>query len=133
RQQHPEACIIAADTVVVIDGLVLGKPADRGAAEQMLHRLSGRVHTVYTGMVVLCGAQARRSVTATQVEFYPLTPAEITRYIDSGAPFDKAGGYGIQDGGCVFVKGINGDWYNVMGLPVAVLYRELSALNVACL
>lgn len=128
--QSAGCCVIGADTVVVIDGRILGKPADRDAAVAMLELFSGRTHTVYTGMSVLTPAGRRVSSTATDVTFYTLTSDEISAYVDSGEPYDKAGGYGIQDGGCILVKSISGDYYNVMGMPVAVLYRQLRELCV---
>lgn len=117
--------IIAADTVVAVDGEILGKPADRENASEMLHKLSGRKHSVFTGVTVISGAETVSFAEETLVEFYPLTDEEIQSYIDSGDPMDKAGAYGIQGRGALLVKRIEGDYYNVMGLPVGRLYREL--------
>lgn len=117
--------IISADTVVVLDQKILGKPHSREEAFSMLSSLSGKTHTVYTGVAVFSKNAEYSFSDKTEVTFYPLSEAEINDYIDSGEPFDKAGGYGIQGKGCVMVKSICGDYYNVMGLPVALLYRKL--------
>lgn len=118
--------IVAADTVVVIDGIILGKPRSREEAFSMLRRLSGREHLVYTGVCVIYPDGAVSSFAEeTRVEFYPLSDKDITDYIATGDPMDKAGAYGIQGRGSVLVKGIVGDYYNVMGLPVGRLYHEL--------
>lgn len=113
--------IIAADTVVAADGRVLGKPHSKEDARDMLRFLSGRVHTVYTGVTVRRGERALTQHEATDVVFRPLTEAEIDAYLATGEPMDKAGAYGIQGRGCVLVEGIRGDYYNVMGLPVCRL------------
>lgn len=126
----PEALTLGADTVVVLEGTVLGKPADPEEARRMLRRLSGATHTVYTGLALVHPASGRR-VTAhetTAVTFAPLTEDEIARYVATGAPLDKAGAYGIQDdAGALFVTRIEGDYYNVVGLPLHRLYRLLTA------
>ena len=122
-----EDVIIAADTVVSADGRVLGKPHSAQEAQEMLRFLSGRTHTVYTGITVRRGAQELTRHEATQVLFRPLTQQEICAYVATGEPMDKAGAYGIQGRGCVLVEGIRGDYYNVMGLPVcrlALMLRE---------
>lgn len=122
-----EDVIIAADTVVAADGRVLGKPHSREEAVEMLRFLSGRTHTVYTGVTVRQGDRAITQHEATDVLFRPLDEAEILAYVDTGEPMDKAGSYGIQGRGCVLVEGIHGDYYNVMGLPVcrlALMLRE---------
>ncbi len=118
--------IIAADTVVAIDGKILGKPKDVKDAMDMLTLLSGRTHSVFTGVCVI-DADGTEHVFAeeTQVEFYDLEPAEIMEYVMTGEPMDKAGAYGIQERGALLVKRINGDYYNVMGLPIARLSRLL--------
>ncbi|MEM1127217.1 MAG: Maf family protein [Bacteroidota bacterium] len=127
-QGHPEALTLGADTVVVLDDEVLGKPATPQEARTMLHRLSGQTHTVYTGLGLVHPASARRVSVheATEVTFAALTSHEIDHYVASGAPMDKAGSYGIQDDrGALFVVGIAGDYYNVVGLPLHRLYRTL--------
>lgn len=126
---YPERTVIGADTVVVSDGRVLGKPADADDAYRMLRALSGRVHTVITGCCIIGGGHRLCFGEKTRVEFYPLSDREILDYIATGDPFDKAGAYGIQSGAMLFVKGIQGDFFNVMGLPVARLSRELRSLD----
>lgn len=117
--------VIGCDTVVAVDGEILGKPHDREDCRRMLKMLSGRSHFVYTGVCIRGESGVDCFTEKTEVTFYPLTDNEIEEYMDSGEPFDKAGGYGIQGKGSVFVKGIKGDYFNVVGLPVARLYREL--------
>ena len=126
---RPEATVIGADTVVALDGRVLGKPSDEEEAREMLSALSGRRHQVYTGMAVLSGGQAFTHVECTQVEFRPLTAEEIAAYVATGESMDKAGAYGIQGRACVFIRGIQGDYYNVVGLPVCALHELLAQLK----
>ena len=125
--------IIAADTVVALDGAVLGKPKDRADAARMLAALSGRRHQVYTGLSVLRGAERHTLHEVSQVEFRPLSRAEIESYLATGEPMDKAGAYGIQGRGALLVTGIRGDYYNVMGLPVCRLGQILAGMGVDCL
>ena len=127
---HPEALVIAADTVVSIDGLVLGKPRSGAEAARMLARLSGREHTVYTGVTVRLGDRADTQYEAAAVRFRPLSEADIARYVATGEPMDKAGAYGIQGYGAMLVEGIDGDYYNVMGLPVCRLARMLAGFGL---
>ena len=122
--------VIGADTVVSIDGELLGKPKSENDAAEMLRRLSGRTHTVYTGVWV-CGCphgheKSAGFTDATDVHFYPLSQQDIEWYISTGEPMDKAGAYGIQGKGMRFIRSITGDFYNVMGLPAARLYRFLN-------
>ena len=128
--QEPEGLIIAADTVVAVDGAVLGKPRSRQEAVEMLALLSGRSHTVYTGLTVCRGGRELTCHEATQVVFCKLTPEQIEAYVDTLEPMDKAGGYGIQGRGCVLVEGIQGDYYNVVGLPVCRLAGMLRTFGV---
>lgn len=123
--------LVTADTIVWINNEVLNKPANTEEAQQMLQKLSGKTHTVYTGVTIRNSTKTHTFHDKTQVEFYPLTPDEINLYIQNCRPFDKAGSYGIQDWmGTVGVKGILGCFYNVMGFPSAKFYRELhSFLN----
>ncbi len=124
-KEEKDGWIITADTIVVRDGSVLGKPADREDAAHMLTRLSGSRHRVITGFTIV-QVQADRFVSgfeSTEVEFYPLTGEEINRYIDSGEPMDKAGAYGIQGKGGLFIKRIDGCYFNVVGLPIARLRK----------
>ncbi|MGN0999405.1 MAG: Maf family protein [Faecousia sp.] len=117
--------VIAADTIVVCQGLVLGKPCDPENARQMLRLLSGRDHQVMTGITVVRG-QRRESVTeVTDIHFRELSEGEIERYVRSGEPMDKAGAYGIQGGAALFAEKMVGDYYNVMGLPVCRLFQML--------
>ena len=129
----PGDLVIAADTVVAIDGRVLGKPHDREEACAMLSALSGREHTVYTGVTVCRDDRMLTQHEATQVRFRSLSPREIQAYVDSGEPMDKAGAYGVQELGALLVEGIRGDYYNVMGLPVCRLGGLLRELGVDCL
>lgn len=122
--------IIAADTVVALDGRVLGKPQDQGEAFAMLSALSGREHRVYTGVTVLGGGQAATEHEETAVTFRALSPEEIRDYIATGEPMDKAGAYGIQGVGALLVQGIRGDYCNVVGLPLFRLGRMLSGFGV---
>lgn len=121
--------IIAADTVVAVDGMILGKPHSPGHAAEMLRLLSGREHSVFTGVTVISGGETISFAEETLVEFYPLTDNEIQDYVDSGDPMDKAGAYGIQGRGALLVKRIRGDYYNVMGLPIGELNRRLKTLG----
>ena len=130
-QQEPsgDLVVIGADTVVAADGKILGKPGDEEDARRMLRMLSGRSHHVYTG-VTLCGriGSVRREVSFSEesaVHVAQLTEEEISEYIDSGEPMDKAGAYGIQGAFMKFVSGIEGDYFNIVGLPVSHLYQEM--------
>ena len=122
--------IIAADTVVALDGAVLGKPEDERDAFSMLSALSGNRHVVYTGVTVIRGSRAITSHEETVVTFRDLEPDEISHYIETGEPMDKAGAYGIQGLGALLVSGIEGDYFNVMGLPVYRLGRILAAFGI---
>lgn len=122
-----DALILAADTVVVLDGQILGKPKDEADAFVMLSALSGNTHQVFTGIAVL-DTKTGQCVTAfetTKVRFRPLSHREILQYIASGEPMDKAGAYGIQELGALFVEGIEGDYFNVVGLPLCRLGKLL--------
>lgn len=120
-----EDIVIAADTIVVCDGKILGKPHSVAEAERMLHLLSGRDHQVMTGVTVLRGERETCFTEITDLHFRPLSDAEITRYVKSGEPMDKAGAYGIQGGAALFCEKMSGDYYNVMGLPVCRLWKAL--------
>ena len=121
--------IVASDTIVVIDGAILGKPQDKEDACRMLRALSGRTHTVFTGVCLKTPRDERAFAERTEVTFYPLTDEEIREYVATGEPMDKAGAYGIQGKGSLLVRKIDGDFYNVMGLPVAALHRALQTLR----
>jgi len=122
------ALVLAADTVVVLDGDVLGKPADAAEAHATLARLAGRTHTVATGLALRLGDRETTAHALTAVTFAPLTDAEIAAYVATGSPLDKAGSYGIQDDlGALLVERIEGDYFNVVGLPLRTLYETLRA------
>ena len=122
-ESHGPPLLVAADTIVDVDGVVLGKPRDAADARRMLALLSGREHRVHTGFAVIDRARMRRSsgVESTSVRFLPLSAARIGSYVDSGEPMDKAGAYSIQGQGALNVASVNGDFYAVMGLPLARL------------
>lgn len=124
--EHKEAVVIGSDTVVALDGKILGKPHSEQEACEMLRSLSGRTHKVFTGVAIVCGGKVKNFFDETDVEFYSLGDDEIKKYVATGEPTDKAGAYGIQGKGSVLVKRINGDFFSVMGLPIAKLYREMS-------
>ena len=122
---RPEDTVIGSDTVVVLNDEIFGKPKDKAHAHAMLKALSGKKHFVYTGVAVAEKGEVRSFVQKTEVEFYELSDETIEKYIATGEPMDKAGAYGIQGKGSVLVKGIVGDYFNVMGLPVAETARFL--------
>ena len=126
----PEDAVITADTVVYLDGLLLGKPRDPAEAAAMLSRLSGRTHTVCTGVAVAFRGGTRTLCQQTRVTFYDLSRGLIDWYVSTGEPMDKAGAYGIQGRGALLVRDIAGDYSNVVGLPVAALYRLLVEMGV---
>ncbi|QSS99107.1 septum formation inhibitor Maf [Pontibacillus sp. ALD_SL1] len=128
-QKHNEV-ILSADTIVSFEGKVLGKPQSAEEAYEMLSMLSGAQHEVYTGVMLRSSEQESFIVEKTTVEFWPLTKDEIEYYIETGDPFDKAGGYGIQTYGATLVKGIKGDYNNVVGLPLSRVVRSLQAYGV---
>ena len=128
-----DALVIAADTVVALDGAILGKPHSREEAAAMLAALSGREHAVYTGVTVLRGDKSVTEHERTAVAFRALTGAEIDAYVSTGEPMDKAGAYGIQGVGALLITGISGDYFNVMGLPVCRLGRVLAEFGVDAL
>ena len=130
----PDPVVIGADTVVVCDETILGKPKDRQDMAEMIRRLQGRSHEVYTG-VALCyekdGIPCCHSFyECTKVHFYPMSEEQIASYAAHSDGLDKAGGYGIQSDAAVYIKGIEGDYNNVVGLPVARLFREMTALHL---
>ena len=127
--EHQHHWVIGSDTIVVLDGKILGKPVDRADAKKMLSQLSGQIHEVYTGVAIIFGMNRTVFVEKTNVTFWELSEADIERYLDSGESFDKAGSYGIQGYGSLFVKQIEGDYFSVVGLPVSRLARELKVLG----
>ena len=128
-QLHPQAWVLGADTIVVIDGEVLGKPGDADAAAAMLEKLSGRTHEVFTGFALLCLADrvAIRQEVRAAVTFRSISPDEKMWYIRSPEPYDKAGAYAVQGLGAFFIKEINGSYTNVMGLPLCEVVDALKA------
>lgn len=117
--------VIGADTVVAVDGIILGKPKNREDAENMLRMLSGKYHSVFTGVTVIKPEQSITFSVETKVKFFELTDEEINAYIDTSEPYDKAGAYGIQGKGALLVEKIDGDYFNVVGLPVSRLNKLL--------
>lgn len=130
-RRNPGSLVIGADTTVVVDGRVLGKPADRREAAEMLELLSGRCHDVLTGVAVADGTRAVSGLSRTEVRFLPLSPGEVAWYVATGEPFGKAGAYAIQGRASRFVESIAGSYTNVVGLPVSETCRLLKALGWA--
>ncbi len=132
--EHPDDTedfvVLGADTIVVLDGVPMGKPKDEEDAIRTLKSLSGRSHSVYTGVALVYGDEVKTLCSKTDVYFYDLSDEEIRRYVDSGEPMDKAGSYGIQGLGRILIRKIDGDYFTVVGLPVAEVYRALTALGV---
>lgn len=132
--QKEDCLVLGADTIVVLDGEIMGKPADRADASRMLHALQGRSHQVYTGVALDAVRQGVYTVHSfvqrTDVFVYPMTDAEIEAYMDTGEPFDKAGAYGIQGRFGKYIEKINGDYLTVVGLPLGRLYQEMKRLGL---
>lgn len=129
-----EIIVLGADTVVVHEGKILGKPKDREDAIRMLTNLSGNTHSVYTGVAMICKDKEKEQVLnfyeETKVTMYPMSAAEIEAYVNSGEPMDKAGAYGIQGKCAIHIEKIVGDYNNVVGLPVARIYQEMSQIGI---
>ncbi|AZB43801.1 septum formation inhibitor Maf [Bacillus sp. FJAT-42376] len=125
----PDSFVVAADTVVVLDGRILGKPEDEQDAIRTLGLLSGRTHHVLTGVSILKGTKEKTFYVSTEVVFWDLSSEEIQSYAETGEPLDKAGSYGIQGLGGLFVKEIKGDYFSVVGLPASRLIRELREIG----
>ena len=123
--ENRDGIVIGADTIVVIDDKILGKPKDEADAFGMLRLLSGREHEVITGVCITDGEKTEKFAQVSKVRFYDLTDDEITAYVATKEPMDKAGAYGIQGKGCVLVESIEGDYFNIVGLPVAATVRAL--------
>lgn len=128
-QAHPGELVLAADTTVVLDGEILGKPRDDEDARRMLRLLSGREHTVLTGVALQDASGKAAEVDETRVRFAPLSDGEIDWYVATGEPRDKAGAYAIQGLGSLFVEAVEGSWSNVVGLPVPRTYRLFARLG----
>jgi septum formation protein len=124
-KHHPDALVIGADTIVLVDDEVLGKPTDIEDAKAMLWKLSGRTHQVITGVCMMDSEKIRTFSSVVEVDFCVLDEKEIEDYANSGEPMDKAGAYGIQGGAAPFILSIRGDYYAVMGLPVSKVYDHL--------
>lgn len=124
-EEYKNDIVIGADTIVVADGRILGKPKDKADAVNMLKMLSGIEHEVITGVCILCGDEQDSFAQISRVKFYELTDEEIEAYVSSGEPMDKAGSYGIQGLGCTLVERIEGDYFNIVGLPVAEVCRRI--------
>ncbi|ACL25238.1 Maf family protein [Chloroflexus aggregans] len=141
-RQHPNAIVLAADTEVVIDGMVLGKPRDEDHARAMIRRLAGRVHTVLSGLCLLIplaygvdgivyeGRRALFDLVASRVRFRPLSDEEIAAYVALGESLDKAGGYGLQSGGAALIESIEGSYTNVVGFPLPAVARLLRTAGI---
>jgi septum formation protein len=127
---EPDAIVIGSDTIVVVDGDVLGKPRDEAHAAAMLSRLAGRSHTVMTAVAVRWRGAERSAVEEVGVTFHPLTAEDVRAYIATGEPMDKAGAYGIQGYGATIVARVDGDYFAVMGLPLQRLVRLMGDLGV---
>ncbi|MGQ0766622.1 MAG: Maf family protein [Gemmatimonadota bacterium] len=127
----PQAVVIVADTIVVVDGHILGKPRDAAEAALMLRRLSGREHTVHTAVAVACGGQLRSGVETVAVQFRELGDEQIAAYIATDEPMDKAGAYGIQGYGAAIVRSIDGDFFAVMGLAIGLMLGLIDELGLS--
>ena len=123
-ERADDEIVIGADTIVVLDNKILGKPKDREVAYNMLKSLSGRVHSVFTGVCIIENGKSMTFAEETEVEFLSLTDEEIYGYIDTNDCYDKAGAYGIQGYASKFVKRINGDYFNVVGLPISAIFEK---------
>ena len=127
-ERAPGQVVIGADTIVVCEGRILGKPRDQQEAEAMLQLLSGRDHQVMTGCTIACDREIRTFSEVTDLHFRPLGQKEIRAYVESGEPMDKAGSYAIQGGAALFCEKLQGDYFNVVGLPVCRLWENLTEL-----
>lgn len=128
-RQYPNDLVIGCDTIVAIDNEILGKPTSREEGFQMIKKLSGKKHRVYTSVVLMKEDQESSATVPAIVEFYDLSDEEINAYLDTEEYVDKAGAYGIQGQGALLVKGIQGDYYSIMGLPIATLNRMLATFD----
>ena len=126
EKSEKQSMIVGADTVVAYQGQILGKPADEADAKRMLTMLSGQTHEVYTGVCVIEDGKTKTFYEETKVTFYEISDEQVDHYIKTGEPMDKAGSYGIQGKAAVFIKGIEGDYYNVVGFPIARFLQEIT-------
>lgn len=129
--QYPKALVLGADTIVVIDGLILGKPKNKKQAREMIERLSGRRHTVFTGFTIACSGSriSKTRVVQSAVQFKKISSEEMDWYVGCDEPYDKAGGYAVQGMGAYFIKAIRGSYTNVIGLPLCETLEELKFLG----
>lgn len=126
KKSEKQSMIVGADTVVAYQGQILGKPTDEADAKRMLTMLSGQTHEVYTGVCVIEDGKTKTFYEETKVTFYEISDEQIDHYIKTGEPMDKAGSYGIQGKAAIFIKGIEGDYYNVVGFPIARFLQEIT-------
>ena len=126
KKSEKQSMIVGADTVVSYQGQILGKPTDEADAKRMLTMLSGQTHEVYTGVCIIEDGKTKTFYEETKVTFYEISDEQIDHYIKTGEPMDKAGSYGIQGKAAVFIKGIEGDYYNVVGFPIARFLQEIT-------
>ena len=130
KKSAPGCCVVGADTIVYLDGKIIGKPADEADAARILRLLSGRTHAVYTGVAILTDTKRIVFHEITNVTFAALSDAEIADYIASGEPMDKAGAYGIQGKGGALVESTRGDWFNIVGLPLGTVLAMLAQTTI---
>lgn len=128
--RNPDAAVVGCDTIVYLDGEIIGKPADKADAARLLRRLSGRTHTVYTGAAIIVHGRSGVFHDETRVTFRKLSEDEILAYVKTGDPMDKAGAYGIQGPGAILVAGVEGCYFTVMGLPTPKLYEALRSEGI---
>lgn len=128
QPQYWDAVVIAADSLVALEGKTIGKPATEQEAREILGTLSGKTHQLFTGVALSCMGRERIFCQQTAVRFYPLTPEEIAAYVAAGESLGRAGGYGIEGVGALLIQSVSGDYSNVVGLPVAETLRQISAL-----
>lgn len=128
--EFKNSIVVGCDTLIELNDAVFGKPADREDAIRMLRLLSGRTHNVHTGVYVISPDESVTLHCMTKVSFYEMSGSEIEEYVDTGEPFDKAGSYGIQGMAARYIRGIEGDYFNVLGLPVSMLYQEFRRLGI---
>jgi len=126
---YPDRIILAADTTVVIDGEIIGKPVDLDDARSMIAKLAGNWHAVLTGVAVSRDGEAIVGIQSTRVKFASMTDTEIDFLVEKGDPLDKAGAYAVQAQAALFIEGIEGDYWNVVGLPISLVYRLVAAIN----
>lgn len=128
-KSYPDSLVIGADTCVIVDNKILGKPKDKREAYDMISMLAGKTHHVITGCSIVLGKTVKSFSSVTEVEFYNLSEEDINNYINTSEPYDKAGAYGIQGKGSLLVKKINGDYFNVVGLPISMLNKFIKKMS----